>query len=45
MESFSTKYLSETIAILNPVSHQRFRARAEGKGKVSVVLSTAQVNP
>jgi flagella basal body P-ring formation protein FlgA len=35
----------ETIAILNPVSHKRFQARVEGKGRVSVVLSTAQVNP
>jgi flagella basal body P-ring formation protein FlgA len=37
--------VGETIAILNPASHQRFLARVEGKGRVSVVLSTAQVNP
>jgi flagellar basal body P-ring formation protein FlgA len=37
--------VGETVPILNPVSHKRFLARVEGKGRVSVVLATAQVNP
>ena len=37
--------VGETIRVLNPVSHKRFLARVEGKGRVSVVLSAAEVNP
>jgi flagella basal body P-ring formation protein FlgA len=35
----------QTVPILNPVSHKRFLARVEGKGKVSVAVSAAQGNP
>jgi flagella basal body P-ring formation protein FlgA len=35
----------ETIAVLNPATGKRFLARVEGKGKVSVILNAAQVNP
>jgi flagella basal body P-ring formation protein FlgA len=37
--------VGETVAVLNPESHKRFLARVEGKGKVSVGLSAAKVNP
>ena len=37
--------VGETIPILNPASHKRFVARVEGKGRVSVALSVAKVNP
>jgi flagella basal body P-ring formation protein FlgA len=33
--------VGETIPVLNPVSHKRFLARVEGKGKVSVTVSVA----
>jgi flagella basal body P-ring formation protein FlgA len=35
----------ETIPVLNPVSHKRFLARVEGKGRVSVGPAAARVNP
>jgi flagella basal body P-ring formation protein FlgA len=37
--------VGETIPILNPQSNKRFVARVEGKGRVSVILSAAQVKP
>jgi flagella basal body P-ring formation protein FlgA len=37
--------MGETIAVLNPDSHKQFRARVEGKGRVSVGSPAAKVNP
>jgi flagella basal body P-ring formation protein FlgA len=35
----------DTIPVSNPTSHRRFRARVEGKGRVSVDSSLPKVNP
>jgi flagella basal body P-ring formation protein FlgA len=35
----------EMVLISNPVSSRRFRARVEGKGRVSVNSSLLKVNP
>jgi flagella basal body P-ring formation protein FlgA len=37
--------LHEIIPVLNPASKKRFLARIEGKGLVSVDMSTAKVLP
>jgi len=37
--------IGQSIPVLNPASHKRFLARVEGKGRVSVAVSTVQVNP
>ena len=37
--------LGETIAVLNPDSHKHFPARVDGKGRVSVGVPAARVNP
>jgi flagella basal body P-ring formation protein FlgA len=35
----------DMIPVSNPASHRRFRARVEGKGRVSVDSSLPKVNP
>jgi flagella basal body P-ring formation protein FlgA len=40
-----TGSVGEIIPVLNPDSHRRFPARVEGKGRVSVAIPAARVNP
>lgn len=38
-------FAGQTIPVSNPISHKRFMARVEGKGRVSAGKATLKVNP